>query len=82
MKFSEVQLQNLHKAVKALNGLDLGGYHLPEKFGLQDADGNTKAIVTLINSRYQIELVNQEDLDQHSEEVRSTEEIDDRNKQI
>jgi hypothetical protein len=76
-------LQNLHKAVKSINGLDLGGFNLPDRFGLQDKDGETKAIVSLIrgSDRYEIELVNEEEIEQHKEEVRRTQEID-RSKQI
>lgn len=84
MKFNEDQLNRLHKAVKNLNSLDLGQWNLPERFGLHNKDGEVEALIVLDQyGKYTIELINQNDItQQHDEEVRKTEETDDRHKQI
>lgn len=79
MKFKQVELDKLHKTLRALNDLTLGNgdWHLPDRFGLQNTNGETEAIVSINNSnKYEIELISKSDIESHDEEVRSTIEVD------
>lgn len=78
MKFTEDRLRTLHTALQQINKLQLGSdLHLPERFGLENSDGEIVAIIFSTGNSYALELVAVEDIQKHSEDVREIEEIKD-----